>query len=313
MLPRPLRRQFLIVFAALSLLLLADSSTARPPLIRDDYRVVLEDEWGRPLPEYFNRGDVFVLGRFGEKYQIRISNPTARRVEAVVSVDGRDAISGRRADYVTQRGYLIPAYGSVVVTGFRRSLDAVAAFRFTSPDDSYSARMGTPENVGIVGVAFFPEASLVRPYYRRPLDYTRRRRSSHRGWPEASTDSSRAPNAKRSRPAGEAQARDGAGRAAPRSYPGGPSNSEAYDDYDGDDRRSDSRLGTEYGETEQSSVVEVPFRRASASHPENVIRRRYDDRYGLLARGIDVDGGDSCWCEETPEPFPETRFAPPPP
>ena len=64
-------------------------------------------------------------------------------------------MSGQPADYVNQRGYVIPAYGSLLVEGFRRNLKEVAAFRFTSPEDSYSSRMGTPQNVGVIGVAFF--------------------------------------------------------------------------------------------------------------------------------------------------------------
>jgi len=54
-------------------------------------------------------------------------------------------------------------YGTVVVDGFRRSLDETAAFRFSRPSSSYSARMGTPENVGVIGVAFFSEQELLVP------------------------------------------------------------------------------------------------------------------------------------------------------
>src|SRR2546422_280885 len=80
-----------------------------------------------------------------------------RRVEAVVSVDGRDVVSGNPGDYMRERGYIIPPHGSVVVDGFRQSLSRAAAFRFSRPGSSYSSRMGTPENVGVIGVAFFGE------------------------------------------------------------------------------------------------------------------------------------------------------------
>jgi hypothetical protein len=98
-----------------------------------------------------------VQGEPGERFVITVKNPTAQRVEAVVSVDGRDAITGREASLSRSRGYIVPAFGSVQIDGFRQSLDHVAAFRFTSAGSSYSARMGTPENVGVIGVAFFPE------------------------------------------------------------------------------------------------------------------------------------------------------------
>ena len=68
-----------------------------------------------------------------------------------MSVDGRDAVSGQPGDYVSQRGYLIEPWGTLLVEGFRRSLDEVAAFRFTDRSESYSALRGTPENVGVIG------------------------------------------------------------------------------------------------------------------------------------------------------------------
>ena len=36
----------------------------------------------------------------------------------------------------------------------------------TSPEGSYSSQMGTPENVGVIGVAIFPER--VHPMLLRP-------------------------------------------------------------------------------------------------------------------------------------------------
>jgi hypothetical protein len=70
-------------------------------------------------------------------------NNSGERVEAVVTVDGRDVVSGELGNYKTQRGYVIEAYGSVVIEGFRQSLDQVAAFRFTDIGNSYSARRGS--------------------------------------------------------------------------------------------------------------------------------------------------------------------------
>ena len=59
-------------------------------------------------------------------------NRTHQRIEAVVTVDGRDVISGQVGDYTKQRGYVIDAYDSVLIEGFRRSMNTVAAFRFTN-------------------------------------------------------------------------------------------------------------------------------------------------------------------------------------
>ncbi len=134
--------------------------------------MTLQGDGGERLRTFQHGGQTFVLGQPGERYAIRIHNPTARRVEAVVSVDGRDAVSGESADFVSHRGYVIQPFGSVTVDGFRTSLERVAAFRFTDPENSYSARMGTPQNVGVIGVAFFSERQ------REPQEIARRARSA---------------------------------------------------------------------------------------------------------------------------------------
>lgn len=167
----------------------------RPPPPQTRFRVTLEDRSGRALRTFQHRGSTFVLGEPGQAYVIRVQNLTSERVEAVVSVDGRDAVSGEVADFVRHRGYLVPAFGSVTIDGFRQSLEQVATFRFTDPSDSYSSRMGTPENVGIVGVAFFTE----RP---RPVVVQPPRR--WRDVPRAAAPRSRAPSKGRAAPSDEA-------------------------------------------------------------------------------------------------------------
>ena len=66
-------------------------------------------------------------------------------------------------------------------------------------------------------------------------------------------------------------------------------------------------LGTQYGESMYSSVVEVPFQRRSG-RPDTVLSLYYDDWDGLRAKGVPVDPP---YYSGTPDPFPR-RFAPPP-
>jgi hypothetical protein len=74
-----------------------------------------------------------------------------------------------------------------------------------------------------------------------------------------------------------------------------------------------NNLGTEYGESHQSRVVEVSFRRRRPTTPDNVLTLHYDDARGLEARGIDVDPWrDPPRYYRPPMAFPENRFAPPP-
>ncbi len=141
-----------------------------PPLAASSgsFAVTLESDSGS-LPSYTHRGGVFVEGRRGEAYGVRVTNSTPERVEVVVTVDGRDVVSGAPGDFEAQRGYVVEPWGSVRVDGFRRSLDEVAQFRFASPEDSYSSRRGTPENVGVVGVAVFRERLRRAPSNPVPL------------------------------------------------------------------------------------------------------------------------------------------------
>jgi hypothetical protein len=281
---------------------------AEPP-----YDVTLEDEFGNTLPSYWHRGELFAMGSYGRRYNVRVSNRTGRRVEAVVTVDGRDVISGGAGDFKHQRGYLINPYDSVLIDGFRTSMNEVAAFRFSSPGNSYSSRMGTPENVGVIGAAFFPEASPPppppRPMIPRPEPVAPAPPpyyDSHGGG-----SSGLGTSAGRDKSAAEA-----APAAKPRAS--APASAESGGYYGGDDapRRRDSRasnIGTEFGETQYSSVSEVTFRRARPGSPDRILTLRYDDRAGLEARGIVTRPRPEPPYRPGPVAFPENRFAPPPP
>jgi hypothetical protein len=106
------------------------------------------------LQTYSSGGQVYVAGTPGSEYTIRIRNRSATDLLAVVSVDGVNAISGETAE-PSQSGYVIPARGRLEIKGWRKSLDRIAAFYFTDLGDSYAARTGRPDNVGVIGVALF--------------------------------------------------------------------------------------------------------------------------------------------------------------
>lgn len=134
----------------------------RPPPAPAPVRLRVEDDSGRGLPTFDHLSRRYVLGSIGSRYRIRVTNPTASRVEAVVSVDGLDVIDGLTAS-VGKRGYVVPAFGDVVIDGFRTSRDSVAAFRFSSVADSYAGRKDQDRNVGVIGVAIFRERAEPMP------------------------------------------------------------------------------------------------------------------------------------------------------
>src|SRR5262245_43438435 len=69
----------------------------RPMPTAMGFSLRLEDGMGNALSSFMHQGQTFVLGREGERFEVVLTNPTGRRVEAVVSVDGRDAVNGRMA------------------------------------------------------------------------------------------------------------------------------------------------------------------------------------------------------------------------
>jgi hypothetical protein len=118
--------------------------------------VSLRDAWGEPLDAMHVGDRTYISGTEGERYAIVIANHTARRFEAVATVDGLDVINGQAGTF-TNRGYVLMPHATLEIDGFRQSSDAVAAFRFAKVRDSYAAQTGSARNVGVIGIAFFGE------------------------------------------------------------------------------------------------------------------------------------------------------------
>jgi len=259
------------ILAALLALTTPATTPARDPApaARGDWSFDLLDEAGKTLPTFLHGGRTYVLGTAGRRYQVRVRNQSGRRAEVVVSVDGRDVLDGGPSSQ-EKRGYLVDANGEVRIEGYRLSERSVAAFRFGTVSRSYAALEGDAREVGVIGVAVFPE--------RRP-------------WPA---------------PLRESPAREESASPAP-----------AYHESLGAARTEERPgLGTTFGEERDSKVRQVAFLRES-SRPSAVLTLRYDDRPGLLAAGVDLDGRncgtDDARLRRTADPFRrDTRFAPPP-
>lgn len=122
--------------------------------------VSLVDERGGRLAGIAAAGRHLVAGNDGERYQIVVRNATTARFEIVASVDGLDVIDGKPAG-IDRRGYLVDPGAELVIDGFRRSDDQVAAFRFGKVAASYAARTSGDANVGVIGIAVFAERGAV--------------------------------------------------------------------------------------------------------------------------------------------------------
>jgi hypothetical protein len=122
--------------------------------------VALVSEAGGLLPGFSSGGETLVVGQDGERYKLVVRNATDARFEIVASVDGLDVIDGKPAG-VDRRGYILEARGELVIDGFRQSDERVAAFRFGRVSSSYAAQTSGDANVGVIGVAIFPEKGAV--------------------------------------------------------------------------------------------------------------------------------------------------------
>jgi hypothetical protein len=234
---------------------------------------------GTALVVYPKDGRRYIVGTPGHEYAVRIRNNTGERILAVTSVDGVNVVSGETAS-PEQSGYVIDAYGSVEISGWRKSLERTAAFYFTDLGDSYAARTGRPGNVGVIGVAVFREK-------QPPITY--------RPFRDKVAADAAAPRAEAPAAAANAEAQ---------SAPAQPSERE----------RSDaagslaSKLGTGHGRSETSYAQRVRFERASDSPAETVVVQ-YDRRENLVAMGVLPSPR---YAQRVPDPFPGMRFAPDP-
>lgn len=144
----------------------------------------------RELATYHHLGHCYVVGKPGNEYRIVVRNRTREDVLAVVSVDGVNAITGETASPV-QSGYVAGSGQAIEIEGWRKSLQRVAAFYFTSLGDSYASRTGRPENVGVIGAAVFR-----RKLSQAPLAESERRDESSQSADRAARDAPAAAESK---------------------------------------------------------------------------------------------------------------------
>ena len=288
------RRMLAAAFAITGLA--AGAAMAQSPYVGN--RLVNVDVYDRvdrtALPVYQKDGRNYIVGLPGHEYAVRIRNLTGARVLVVTSVDGVNVISGDTAA-PSQSGYVLEGWGSVEIGGWRKNLSRTAAFYFTDLGDSYAARTGRPQNVGVIGVAVFEEKARPR-ISQRQYDYRGRKDD----WPGEAAAGAAAPMKERA----EAQAMPAP---APSASP--PASPEAPRQNYADEMKSMGKLGTGHGRSEESRVTVTQFERAT-SNPAETVAIQYDRRENLLAMGVIPQY--TPYIARNPNPFPGMRFAPDP-
>jgi len=117
---------------------------------------------GRQLAVHWHEGRAYVVGKPGNEYQVTVRSRWRDEVLAVVSIDGINVITGQSVD-PAQSGYVLAPRGALEIRGWRKSLAQIAAFYFTPLPDSYAARTGRPDDVGVIGIALFRKKQEPQP------------------------------------------------------------------------------------------------------------------------------------------------------
>lgn len=248
---------------------------------------VIDRDTGATLNTLSHDGKLYVAGTPGHRYSVRLYNRTGSRVLTVLSVDGVNAISGQTAN-PSQSGYVLDAWQSTEVNGWRKNMSEIAEFNFTALDNSYAAKTGRPNNVGVIGVAVFREKP---PVWRERDD----RISMKEAPAQPSADAAAA-----APPPASAAAETAKSANAPAGRAGGLATQKALP--------KDETLGTGHGARESSYATYTAFERANAS-PDEVDSIWYDSYRNLVARGV-IPQPRPIAVE--PQPFPNSGFVPDP-
>jgi hypothetical protein len=232
----------LLARLALLCLMPLSACASSAPLL--DVQVVDLDQGGT-LPRTPYSGREYIAGQPGHRFSVSMRNLTGERVLAVLSVDGVNAISGQTAG-ASQAGYVLEPWQQVEIRGWRKSYSDVAEFYFTHLADSYAARTGRPQNVGVVGVAAFRERR------REPIAYQPAPMigAMEKSTADAVAGAASARHAESNAPAATAQ-----------------------------------QIGTGHGQRRYDPVTQTEFERNS-SRPDQQIALYYDSWDALVSRGV---------------------------
>ena len=145
----------------------ANAATAPPPQERVtrsypkfEVDVLVE---GRPLQEYYARGRTYIEALRGAEYELRLRNDSAERVAVALSVDGLNTIDAQHTSAWNASKWVIEPYQTITISGWQMSSERARRFYFTDERDSYGAKLGQTENLGVISAVFFRERRAVVP------------------------------------------------------------------------------------------------------------------------------------------------------
>lgn len=278
---------------------------------------------GKPIKTYSDSktGRVFVEGRKGSNFTLRVRNFTGSRVLAVVTVDGLSVMDGNPGDW-NSGGYIVPAWGKIEIPGWRLDNDNVAKFEFAGKKQSYSKQSGEgTANCGVIGVAIFKEKQWTYiPYVPPTIIREEHHHHHHDHWPcrgiwiGGTTTTTQDPlhwTYTSSNTLGSSSFTANAGgdmNIKCSTFLSQPADGscEVEDSYLGVHEEPETQhLGTGFGEQTRNHVDEVSFQRATDT-PYAIYEIHYDSKQGLAERGV-LNQPQVCRKPEGPKAFPKNN------
>lgn len=235
---------------------------------------------GRNIPEFGSAGRTYVEGRKNNRYHIKFRNNSSSRVLVVPTVDGLSVVDGN-PHHDNSPGYVVQAYSSLTIQGWRTSLNEVREFEFGDKGGSVAGKTAGTQNVGVIGAMVFAEKptftfQIPQHHHHHHHHYpvpTYTIRYAEPGYATCINQMDMAPGP--------------VGNMGPS---GDPGVSVMYCNSLGSNAvpspSPDFNLGTTYGQAIHDSVSKVDFEKGLCLA---MMELYYSDREGLLKAGIQVD------------------------
>lgn len=122
---------------------------------------------GQEIDKIYAKNNVWFVSPHpseSQPYVIRIRNKSSRRIVVEVTVDGISVMNGQTG--AGGGGYIINAHSYQDIKGWRRGMDAVSQFVFTSDNSSYAGLTRRTKDIGTITVTAYAEYQKPKKIYR---------------------------------------------------------------------------------------------------------------------------------------------------
>jgi len=222
---------------------------------------------GSSTKEYYHNGSYYIEGKKGSTFSIRMKNNSNKKALFVPTVDGLSVISGKEGSFKSQ-GYIVSAYDSITIDGWRTSDSKVSQFFFSSPEKSYAVKIDKGGNLGVIGCVVYREKEkepiqIVEKIFKEYIPYIPWTPSINDSW-NVFTSSTPSPSATSC------------------SY---HTSSTTDNSVRGNNVNQLQGLGTGFGEDKYSPITKVEFEREDS--PKEVFSLFYNTKENLEKIGVE--------------------------